>query len=85
MLKNIKNLKECSAESEMWKQKYRILKNEFFELKTKFDEYKNNFLRDVQDKFFYESDAFADNLKIVRERFSSNSESEIAVMLDKNI
>ena len=36
MLKTIKNLKECSAESEMWKQKYRILKNEFFELKTKF-------------------------------------------------
>jgi len=47
MLKTIKNLKECSAESEMWKQKYRVLKNEFFELKTKFDEYKNNFLRDV--------------------------------------
>jgi len=31
----------------MWKQKYRIIKAEFFELKMRFDEYKNNFLKDV--------------------------------------
>jgi len=55
----------------MWKQKYRVLKSEFFELKTKFDEYKNNFLRDVQDKFYYESDAFENNLNMVKSRFSS--------------
>ena len=58
----------------MWKQKYRIIKAEFFELKLRFDEYKNNFLKDVQDKFQNESEAFESNMNVVRERFSSESD-----------
>ena len=35
----------------MWHKKYKVMKEELNELKFRFEEYKNTFLQEFQDKF----------------------------------
>jgi hypothetical protein len=44
----VKILKEKYAEGEMWKGKYRLLKQEIGEMKGQFENYKKTFLQEVE-------------------------------------
>ncbi|KAL4441174.1 hypothetical protein ABPG74_002124 [Tetrahymena malaccensis] len=84
MAEEMRILKQKASELEVWKNKYRELKKETKALRQQFDEYKQSFIREIQNRFSNDCEQFEQCLQMIDERFDSTRHSNNAFINSSN-